>query len=170
MKRQATCPACVRSFPFDNLRGGQSVACPHCGEPMRLPERVAEPGPPPATLDYATKPRRSRAKSSGLALIGLAFIALAFMAVGLLTSILGGSRGAAGACFAFSWIFGALALIVGLAGGFMWPIRVAYHRGHPQREAVEIAALCGLLFFPFWLAACIWAHTVPEPEGENSSE
>lgn len=167
MTRETTCPACLNAITFNDRRAGESVACPHCKAAMRLPEIQPEQSPP-ITLEYATGAAPTRGSSVGPAFIVLAFVAGLCLAIGLLIAVTGGKSIAAGACYAMFWVVLAVALIFGLAGGFMWPIRVAYRRQHPHREAIEIAALCGLLFLPFWLGACVWAHMTPE--GGQSSE
>jgi len=53
------------------------------------------------------------------------------------------------------------------------PGKIARKRGNPQSEAIEILSLLGLLIFPLWMAALVWAYmrpfTVPvrvlQPEG-----
>ncbi|MCH8821945.1 MAG: DUF3302 domain-containing protein [Planctomycetes bacterium] len=55
-----------------------------------------------------------------------------------------------------------IALIVGvlitvfIAG---WPGRIAKRRGHPNREAINICGWIGILLWPCWIVAIIWAHT-----------
>lgn len=56
-------------------------------------------------------------------------------------------------------------IIWGIAVIHMYPGRVAKARGHPQTRAIEITALCGLLIFPLWMAALIWANLTGEPFG-----
>lgn len=167
MQRKTTCPSCLHAIEFDNRQGGQSVACPSCREPMRLPERMAEPSPPPVTLEYATTQPRQPGEV-GTALIVMAFMGGLFMLVGSVFSFSASTQDAALICRILGWLTLAAAVVAGLCGGFMWPIRVAERRRHPHREAIKIAALCGLLFLPFWLAAAVWAHTVPEPEAPES--
>jgi hypothetical protein len=41
----------------------------------------------------------------------------------------------------------------------MYPGKVAKQRKHPQIRAIEVTAVMGLLFFPLWIAALIWAHS-----------
>jgi len=56
-------------------------------------------------------------------------------------------------------------IIWGIAVIHLYPGRVAKARGHPQTRAIEITALCGLLIFPLWMAALIWANLTGEPFG-----
>ena len=56
-------------------------------------------------------------------------------------------------------------IIWGIAAMHMLPGRIAKARHHPQARAIEITSLCGLLIFPLWIAALIWAHLSGEPWG-----
>lgn len=38
---------------------------------------------------------------------------------------------------------------------------IAEKKEHPQKEAIHICAWCGLVLFPLWLVALIWAHSKP---------
>jgi hypothetical protein len=41
------------------------------------------------------------------------------------------------------------------------PGKIARKRGNPQAEAIEILSLLGLLIFPLWMAALVWAFVRP---------
>jgi len=41
------------------------------------------------------------------------------------------------------------------------PGKIAKKRGNPQAGAIEILSLLGLLIFPFWMAALVWAYVRP---------
>jgi len=41
------------------------------------------------------------------------------------------------------------------------PGKIARKRGNPQAEAIEILSLLGLLIFPLWMAALVWAYLRP---------
>jgi len=41
------------------------------------------------------------------------------------------------------------------------PGKIAKKRGNPQAEAIEILSLLGLLIFPLWMAALVWAYIRP---------
>jgi Na+/H+ antiporter NhaD/arsenite permease-like protein len=41
------------------------------------------------------------------------------------------------------------------------PGKIARKRGNPQAEAIEILSLLGLLMFPLWMAALVWAYLRP---------
>ena len=62
----------------------------------------------------------------------------------------------------------------------MIPGKVARKNNHPQLKAIEICSLMGLIIFPFWMVAMVWANfrppgfmvpeaePVPEKENEKS--
>ncbi|NOQ14284.1 MAG: DUF3302 domain-containing protein [Methyloprofundus sp.] len=54
-------------------------------------------------------------------------------------------------------------IIIALAVIFVhtMPGKIARSRNHPQAEAIEITSLLGLLVFPLWMAALIWAYIKP---------
>jgi len=41
------------------------------------------------------------------------------------------------------------------------PGKIARRRGNPQAEAIDILSLLGLLIFPLWMAALVWAYVRP---------
>ncbi|PLW95032.1 MAG: hypothetical protein C0591_11600 [Marinilabiliales bacterium] len=41
----------------------------------------------------------------------------------------------------------------------MYPGKVAKQRKHPQLRAIEVTAVMGLIIFPLWILALIWAHS-----------
>jgi len=41
------------------------------------------------------------------------------------------------------------------------PGKIARKRGNPQAGAIEILSLLGLLMFPLWMAALVWAYVRP---------
>jgi hypothetical protein len=40
-----------------------------------------------------------------------------------------------------------------------YPGVIARERKHPQVDAIEVTSLLGLLIFPFWMGALIWAYS-----------
>jgi len=64
-----------------------------------------------------------------------------------------------------------LGVVVGLALLLLlgyWPGLVAKRRGHPSATAIRILGLVGLLLWPCWLIALIWAYTgKAEPTGNE---
>jgi uncharacterized membrane protein len=49
------------------------------------------------------------------------------------------------------------------------PGKIAEKRGHPQLDAIKACSLVGLLMFPFWMVALVWAF-IKRPTLEASSE
>ena len=63
---------------------------------------------------------------------------------------------------ALALIFSAVIIIVwGIVVVHTLPGKIAKKRHHSQTEAIEITAYLGLLVFPLWMAALIWAYLVP---------
>ena len=61
-----------------------------------------------------------------------------------------------------SLIFFSVILIVwGIIVVHTLPGKVAKRLNHPQAKAIEITAYLGLLVFPLWMAALIWAYLRP---------
>jgi hypothetical protein len=54
--------------------------------------------------------------------------------------------------------FVVLVLIVGIYKLHSLPGDIATERNHPQVEAITVCSILGLLVFPFWMAALIWAY------------
>lgn len=68
-------------------------------------------------------------------------------------------------------VFCIVVLVVGIYVLHSLPGRIAEGRNHPQAEAITVCSVLGLLVFPLWMAALVWAYagTVgaplpPEPE------
>jgi uncharacterized membrane protein len=40
-----------------------------------------------------------------------------------------------------------------------YPGKVAKERKHPQQQAIEVTSLLGLLVFPLWMFALVWAYS-----------
>ena len=51
-----------------------------------------------------------------------------------------------------------IGLAVILALGY-WPGMVAKRRGHPNATAIRICGLIGVLIWPAWIVALVWAYT-----------
>jgi hypothetical protein len=66
-------------------------------------------------------------------------------------------------------------IVIGLVGGAavlgiflaFVPGRIARERGHPSAEAIRICGVLGLVIWPLWIVAYIWAYTGP---GRDQSE
>jgi len=76
----------------------------------------------------------------------------------------------------FLILFAVIIIVWGIAVVHTLPGRIAKKRHHSQAKAIEITAYLGLLVFPLWMAALIWAYLVPvklsatiETDGETGS-
>ena len=58
-------------------------------------------------------------------------------------------------------VFSVLVIVLGIITVHNLPGKVARKRGHPQVEAIHICSLLGLIIFPFWMVALLWAYIVP---------
>ena len=61
----------------------------------------------------------------------------------------------------FLILFAVIIIVWGIAVVHTLPGKIAKKRGHSQVEAIEITSYLGLLVFPLWMGALIWAHLVP---------
>lgn len=43
----------------------------------------------------------------------------------------------------------------------MMPGKIAKANNHPQAKAIEMCSLMGLIIFPFWMVAIVWANYNP---------
>lgn len=55
--------------------------------------------------------------------------------------------------------FSLLVITLGIIKVHTYPGKVAKARNHPQTEAIEVTSLLGLLIFPLWMAALVWAYS-----------
>lgn len=58
-------------------------------------------------------------------------------------------------------IFSVVVIVVGIIKVHELPGEIAKSRGHPQAEAIRICSLLGLIVFPFWMIALLWAYIRP---------
>jgi hypothetical protein len=56
-------------------------------------------------------------------------------------------------------LFGIIIMAWGIYMIHMYPGKVAKQRKHPQLRAIEVTSVMGLLIFPLWIFALIWAHS-----------
>lgn len=68
-------------------------------------------------------------------------------------------------------VFALLTILLGIIKIHTYPGKIAKARQHPQTEAIEVTSLLGLLAFPLWMAALVWAYSgavignlYPQPE------
>ena len=55
--------------------------------------------------------------------------------------------------------FAVLVITLGIIKIHTYPGKVAAARKHPQTEAIEVTSLLGLLIFPLWMLALVWAYS-----------
>jgi hypothetical protein len=58
-------------------------------------------------------------------------------------------------------VFSVVIIVVGIVKVHELPGNIAESRGHPQADAIRICALLGLIIFPFWMFALLWAYMKP---------
>ncbi|HEY9114144.1 MAG TPA: DUF3302 domain-containing protein [Bacteroidales bacterium] len=56
-------------------------------------------------------------------------------------------------------LFSIIITVWGIYMVHLYPGKVAKQRKHPQLRAIEVTAVMGLLIFPLWILALIWAHS-----------
>jgi hypothetical protein len=61
----------------------------------------------------------------------------------------------------FLILLAVIIIVWGIAVVHTLPGKIAKKRNHSQVEAIEITSYLGLLVFPLWMAALIWAYLVP---------
>jgi hypothetical protein len=59
----------------------------------------------------------------------------------------------------FLIFFSVIAIILGIVKLHTYPGRIADQRNHPQTDAIKVTSLLGLLIFPLWMMALIWAYS-----------
>lgn len=55
--------------------------------------------------------------------------------------------------------FSVITITLGIIKIHTYPGKIAKARNHPQYEAIEVTSLLGLLVFPLWMAALVWAYS-----------
>jgi hypothetical protein len=58
-------------------------------------------------------------------------------------------------------VFSVVVIVIGIIKVHELPGNIAQSRGHPQADAIRICALLGLIIFPFWMFALLWAYMKP---------
>jgi len=59
----------------------------------------------------------------------------------------------------FLIFFSVIVIVLGIIKIHTYPGKIAKERNHPQTEAIEVTSLLGLLIFPLWMAALVWAYS-----------
>ncbi|EFK08223.1 conserved hypothetical protein [delta proteobacterium NaphS2] len=55
--------------------------------------------------------------------------------------------------------FSVITIILGIIKIHTYPGKIARERKHPQEKAIEVTSLLGLIIFPLWMLALIWAYS-----------
>jgi len=58
----------------------------------------------------------------------------------------------------FLILFSVIVIILGIVKIHEYPGKVAEERNHPQQQAIFVCSLLGLLIFPLWMFALLWAY------------
>jgi hypothetical protein len=61
----------------------------------------------------------------------------------------------------FLILFAVIIIVWGIAIVHTLPGKIATKRNHSQTKAIEVMSLLGLLLFPLWMGALIWAYMEP---------
>jgi uncharacterized membrane protein len=56
-------------------------------------------------------------------------------------------------------IFSVIIITLGIVKIHTYPGKIAVQRNHPQKDAIKVTSLLGLLIFPLWMFALIWAYS-----------
>lgn len=59
----------------------------------------------------------------------------------------------------FLILFAILTITIGIVVVHTYPGKVAKRRNHPQADAIEVTSLLGLIAFPLWMFALMWAYS-----------
>ena len=55
--------------------------------------------------------------------------------------------------------FAVIVITLGIIKIHCYPGKIAKDRNHPQTKAIEVTSLLGLLIFPLWMFALVWAYS-----------
>ena len=58
----------------------------------------------------------------------------------------------------FLILFSVIIIVLGIVKIHEYPGKVAAARNHPQQQAIFVCSLLGLLIFPLWMFALLWAY------------
>jgi len=64
--------------------------------------------------------------------------------------------------------FSVITITLGIIKVHTYPGKIAKARNHPQEQAIEVLSLLGLIIFPLWMAALVWAYSGTIEEVENA--
>lgn len=72
-------------------------------------------------------------------------------------------------------LFSVIIIVLGIVKVHEYPGTIAKARNHPQHDAIVACSLLGLLMFPLWMFALLWAYggvigtPLPEPAKGDSA-
>lgn len=58
----------------------------------------------------------------------------------------------------FLIFFAIIVIVLGIVKIHEYPHKVAVARNHPQADAIMVTSLLGLIVFPLWMFALVWAY------------
>lgn len=56
-------------------------------------------------------------------------------------------------------VFMTITIVLGIIKIHTYPEKIAKQKDHPQTKAISVTALLGLLIFPLWMFALVWAYS-----------
>jgi hypothetical protein len=56
-------------------------------------------------------------------------------------------------------VFMTITIVLGIIKIHTYPEKIAKQKKHPQTKAISVTALLGLLIFPLWMFALVWAYS-----------
>jgi hypothetical protein len=59
----------------------------------------------------------------------------------------------------FLIFFSLIVILLGIVKIHTYPGKIAEQRGHPQKDAIEVTSLLGLIIFPIWMFALVWSYS-----------
>lgn len=59
----------------------------------------------------------------------------------------------------FLIVFIAILIVWGILKIHTYPEKVAKQKNHPQTKAIAVTSVLGLLIFPLWMLALVWAYS-----------
>lgn len=67
-------------------------------------------------------------------------------------------------------LFSVIVIVLGIVKVHTLPGNIAKARSHPQERAIDVCSLLGLLVFPLWMFALVWAYagTIGRPLEDRS--
>jgi hypothetical protein len=59
----------------------------------------------------------------------------------------------------FLIFFSVITIVLGIVKLHEYPSTIAEARNHPQRDAILATSVMGLIIFPLWMFALVWAYS-----------